>query len=209
MWAVLEVILAVKPTQLDPAFCAPNVALSNGNLTVTGLAGVINNVVRATKPIPPEGAFWEMTVDAYTTGTSNTAGVVDSTNTAVNGGVAVGYNLTSGGIDMTASKVYNAIRGSLGAPGNVTVGATLLFLYLPAVQHMHMFNPAVGWDTSGNGTIAPDTGAEVYASIGPKCYPAASADEAGVQYTFNFGAKPWVNTAAVQTCLNAGYKPLR
>jgi hypothetical protein len=195
-------------TTLDPAFLAPNTVLSNGNLTVTRLSSAAASIARATRAVPPAGAFWEVTVDAYTTAINNQLGVADSSNSAVNGGVGVGGNLTSGGIDMTAAKIYNSSRGGMGAPGNVAVGATLLFLYLPAAQHLHIFNPANGWDVGGGGTISPDSGASAYASIGPTCYPAATPADVGAKYTFNFGAAPWVNTAAVATCIAAGFQPL-
>jgi hypothetical protein len=177
-------------TTLDPAFLAPNTVLSNGNLTVTRLNTAMANLARATQAVPPEGGFWEVTVNAYTTAINNQAGVADSTNTTVNGGVGVGGNLTSGGMDMTAAKIYNGSRGGMGAPGNIAIGATLLFLYLPGVQHLHMFNPSNGWDIGGGGTISPDVGASVYASIGAICYPAASSTDVGAQFTFNFGASP-------------------
>ena len=196
------------PTTLDPAFLAPNTVLSNGNLTVMRLSSAVASIARATRAIPPEGAFWEVTVDAYTTAINNRLGVADSSNSAVNGGVGVGGNLTSGGLDMTAAKIYNGSRSGMGAPGNITVGATVLFLYLPAVQHLHIFNPANGWDVGGGGTISPDSGASAYASIGPSCYPAATPTDVGAKYTFNFGASPWVNAAAVATCVGAGYGPL-
>jgi hypothetical protein len=181
--------------------------LWNGNLTVTRPSSAVATVAGAARAITPQGAFWEVTVDAYTTAICNQLGVADSTNRATNGGVGVGGNLTSGGIDMAAAKVHNGSRSGMGAAGNVTIGATLLFLYLPAVQHLHIFKPANSWDVGG-GTISPDGGASVYASIGMTCYPAASPTDVGAQYTFNVGASPWVNTAAVATCVAAGYRAL-
>jgi hypothetical protein len=113
--------------------------------------------------------------------------------------------------NLTATRLSSAVTtvaGGTGAPGNVTTGATLLFLYLPAVQHLHSLSPANGWDVGGTGTILPDSEASLYASIGPTCYPAATPTDVSAQFASNFGASPWVNTAAVATCVAAGYHAL-
>lgn len=199
----------VVATTLDATFItSPTVLITP--LQVQRQTSAAHTVARATKAIPSPGACWEARADGYAAAGFAMFGVGDSTLPFALGSAFAGDDTHGGGVYMSAASYYNAANtGITGWANPITAGTWLTFCFITATKKLHVYHPTYGWDASGAGVIATDTGGLSMASLGATVYPIWSMVSINDEGTFNFGATAFSNTTAYTDCVSAGYLALQ